>query len=63
LLEYAPPEDLVHMALKYFSKKEVIHAEEYIELIQRRPDINFSDKTKEELRELMLNSGKRKVKD
>jgi len=63
LLDYAPPEELVHLALKYFSKKDVIHAEEYIELIQRRPDINFSDKTKEELRELMLNSGKRKVKE
>lgn len=60
LLEYAPPGDLVGLALKYFSKKEIIHAEEYIELIQRRPDINFSDEVKEQLRELMLNPGKAK---
>lgn len=64
LLEYAPPQELVNLALKHFSKKEVIHAEEYIELIQRRPDINFTDEVKEELRELMLNPGRtRKVKE
>ncbi|OPY34270.1 MAG: 3-deoxy-D-manno-octulosonic-acid kinase [Methanomassiliicoccales archaeon PtaU1.Bin124] len=58
-LDYAPPERIVALALKHFSKKDVRHATEYIELIQRRPDINFSNATKEMLISLMLGSGKK----
>jgi tRNA A-37 threonylcarbamoyl transferase component Bud32 len=63
-LEYAPPEKIVELALNHYSKKDIKHATEYIELIQRRPDINFSDEVKEELVELMTYPGKkRKVKE
>ena len=58
-LDYATPESIVEMALRHYSKKDVRHATEYIELIQRRPDINFSDATKEKLISLMLGSGRR----
>jgi tRNA A-37 threonylcarbamoyl transferase component Bud32 len=52
-LEYAPPEDVLALALKHFSKREVRHAADYIELIQRRPDFNISDDAKGELVGLM----------
>jgi tRNA A-37 threonylcarbamoyl transferase component Bud32 len=58
IMERAHPEQVVTLALRHFSKREVRHAADYIELIQRRPDFDFSDIAKEELIELML--GERK---
>jgi tRNA A-37 threonylcarbamoyl transferase component Bud32 len=59
-LDYAPPENIVALALKHFSKKDVKHAVEYIELIQRRPDINFTDEVKQVLVGQMLDPGKKR---
>jgi tRNA A-37 threonylcarbamoyl transferase component Bud32 len=58
LMERAPPERVVALARRYFSKREVRHAAVYIELMQRRPDFNISNDAKEELMALM--SGERK---
>ncbi|MCE5295758.1 MAG: hypothetical protein LLG16_01455 [Euryarchaeota archaeon] len=58
LLEYLPPEEIVVLALKYYSKKEIDHAKDFLELIQHRPDLDISDEKKKELMDLMSDPGK-----
>jgi len=53
LLECLPPERLVGLARKYYPRKDMQAAADYLDLVQRRPDINFSDETKQALRKLM----------
>ena len=57
LLECAPAEKVVALARKFYSRSDMRAGSAYLDLVQRRPDINFSDETKEKLRRLML--GKR----
>ncbi|HUL40057.1 MAG TPA: RIO1 family regulatory kinase/ATPase, partial [Methanomassiliicoccales archaeon] len=52
-LQFQPAEDIVMVARKHYSKEELREASEYLELIQRRIDIKFSDETKKELLRLM----------
>jgi tRNA A-37 threonylcarbamoyl transferase component Bud32 len=59
-LEYQPVEEIVKIAQKYYSRRYLQTAAEYIELIQMRPDIHFTDETKQKL--LHLLKGKRKGK-
>jgi hypothetical protein len=57
-LEYQPVEEIVKIAKKYYSHRYIQAAANYIELIQMRPDIHFTDETKEKL--LRLLKGKRR---
>ena len=57
-LEYQPVEEIVKIAKKYYSHRYIQAAADYIELIQMRPDIHFTDETKEKL--LRLLKGKRR---
>jgi tRNA A-37 threonylcarbamoyl transferase component Bud32 len=57
-LEYQPVEEIVKIAQKYYSHRFLQAAADYIELIQMRPDIHFTDETKQKL--LHLLKGKRK---
>ncbi|QLH74538.1 MAG: hypothetical protein HPY73_03105 [Methanomassiliicoccales archaeon] len=62
-LQYAPPRKIVSLASRHFSRRDIQHAADFIELIQRRPDINFSDEVKLELIDLMKRKGIRKRKE
>lgn len=62
-LDYAAPEEIIDLALDHFSKREIRHATEYIEMIQRRPDFNFSDEVKTLLTEMMMRPGRKKKKE
>jgi tRNA A-37 threonylcarbamoyl transferase component Bud32 len=57
-LEHQPVEEIVKIAQKYYSHRFLKAAADYIELIQMRPDIHFTDETKQKL--LHLLKGKRK---
>jgi len=57
-LEYQPVEEIVKIAKKYYSHRYIQDAADYIELIQMRPDIHFTDETKQKL--LHLLKGKRR---
>lgn len=46
-------EEIVHSARRYYSRKELKEATEYLDLIQQRPDIYLSEETKSKLLELM----------
>jgi tRNA A-37 threonylcarbamoyl transferase component Bud32 len=52
-LECQPIKDIVRMARKYYPRRHLRAAAEYLELVQRRPDINFTDETKNELLRLL----------
>jgi len=52
-LECQPPDEIVRMARKYYSRRHLRAAAEYIELVQKRPDINFTDETKNKLLRLL----------
>jgi serine/threonine protein kinase len=52
-LEYQPVEGIVKIARKYFSSQQLQATAKYIELIQLRPDIHFTDETKNKLQELL----------
>jgi tRNA A-37 threonylcarbamoyl transferase component Bud32 len=54
LLESAPAEKVVAVARKFSSRKDLRAGAAYLDLVQRRPDINFTDETKEKLRRLMV---------
>ncbi len=57
-LEHQPVEEIVKIAQKYYSHHFLQAAADYIELIQMRPDIHFTDETKQKL--LHLLKGKRR---
>ena len=59
-LEHQPVEEIVKIAQKYYSKRYIQAAADYIELIQMRPDIHFTDETKQQL--LRLLKGKQRGK-
>jgi serine/threonine protein kinase len=48
-LGYQPVEEIVNIARKHYPPKYIQAAARYVELIQMRPDIHFSDDTKREL--------------
>jgi tRNA A-37 threonylcarbamoyl transferase component Bud32 len=52
-LECQPVEEIVKMARKHYSGRHLRAAAEYLELVQRRPDINFTDETKSKLLRLL----------
>jgi len=52
-LEHQPVEEIVKIAKKYYSNRILQAAANYIELIQMRPDIHFTDETKEKLLRLL----------
>jgi tRNA A-37 threonylcarbamoyl transferase component Bud32 len=52
-LEYQPVEEIVKIAQKYYGNHYLKNAAEYIELIQMRPDIHFTDETKQKLLHLL----------
>lgn len=58
-LEYFPAKDIVRIAKRHYSRRDLRAAAEYIDLIQRRPDINFTDKTKDDLLRLLRGDRKR----
>lgn len=60
-LEYQPVEEIVKIAQKYYAPRYIRAAADYIELIQMRPDIHFTDETKQQL--LRLLKGKHKRRD
>lgn len=53
-LGYRPIEEIVAIARRHYSRKEIREAAEYLDLIQRRPDISLTDEVKNGLRRLML---------
>jgi tRNA A-37 threonylcarbamoyl transferase component Bud32 len=59
-LEYQPVEEIVKIAQKYYSQRYLQAAADYIELIQMRPDIHFTDETKKKLLHL-LKKGQKKT--
>jgi len=59
-LEYQPVEEIVKIAQKYYNHRYIQAAANYIELIQMRPDIHFTDETKKKL--LHLLKGRRRAK-
>jgi tRNA A-37 threonylcarbamoyl transferase component Bud32 len=59
-LEYQPVEEIVKVAKKYYHHRYIQAAADYIELIQMRPDIHFTDETKQQL--LRLLKGKQKIR-
>jgi tRNA A-37 threonylcarbamoyl transferase component Bud32 len=59
-LECQPVEEIVKIAQKYYSPRYIQAAADYIELIQMRPDIHFTDETKQQL--LHLLKGKQRGK-
>jgi len=59
-LECQPVEEIVKIAQKYYSPRYIQAAADYIELIQMRPDIHFTDETKQKL--LRLLKGKQRGK-
>jgi tRNA A-37 threonylcarbamoyl transferase component Bud32 len=52
-LECQPPEEIVRMAKKYYPRRHLRAAADYIELVQKRPDINFTDETKSKILRLL----------
>jgi hypothetical protein len=52
-LECKPAEEIVRMARKYYSRRHLRAAAKYLDLVQRRPDINFTDETKNDLLRLL----------
>jgi len=52
-LHARPAEEIIEMARKFYSKRDIRAAAEYIGLVQRRPDIYFTDETANKLRRLM----------
>jgi tRNA A-37 threonylcarbamoyl transferase component Bud32 len=59
-LECQPVEEIVKIAQKYYPRRYIQAAADYIELIQMRPDIHFTDETKQKL--LLLLNGKQRGK-
>jgi tRNA A-37 threonylcarbamoyl transferase component Bud32 len=59
-LEHQPVEEIVKIAQKYYPSRYIQAAADYIELIQMRPDIHFTDETKQQL--LCLLKGKQRGK-
>jgi tRNA A-37 threonylcarbamoyl transferase component Bud32 len=53
LAEFVPVEDVVKVAGKFYKRKQMKKATEYLELIQRRPDFHISDGKREKLMRLM----------
>ena len=49
LLPYFTAQEIIHIAKKYYSLKKLQTARKYIELVQMRPDIHFTDEMKEKL--------------
>ena len=52
-LECQPVDGIVRIARKHFSRRQLQAASRYIELIQLRPDIHFTDETKKDLQRLL----------
>ena len=52
-LESQPVEEIVKIAQKYYPQRYIQAAADYIELIQMRPDIHFTDETKKKLLHLL----------
>jgi tRNA A-37 threonylcarbamoyl transferase component Bud32 len=52
-LQYQPVEEIVKIAKKYYPNRYIQAAANYIELIQMRPDIHFTDETKQQLLRLL----------
>jgi len=52
-LEYSEPEEIVKLARNHYSKRDLRNASKYIELVQNRPDISFSDHTRGRLIDLL----------
>ncbi|MDD1765724.1 MAG: hypothetical protein LUO84_04640 [Methanomassiliicoccales archaeon] len=52
-LEYLPPGEIISIARRHYSGKELRAAADYIDLVQSRMDINFDDETKKSLLRLM----------
>lgn len=52
-LECRPLEDIVKVARRHYSRRQLRAAADYLELVQRRPDINFTDETKNKLLRLL----------
>jgi len=52
-IEHYPVEDIVRIAGKHISRRYLRAAAEYVELVQRRPDFDFSDATRDELVRLL----------
>jgi tRNA A-37 threonylcarbamoyl transferase component Bud32 len=48
-LEFCPIEEILKVARKYYTRQALEAAADYIELVQMRPDIHFSDETKKKL--------------
>jgi tRNA A-37 threonylcarbamoyl transferase component Bud32 len=61
-LEHQPVEEIVKIAKKYYSHRYIQAAANYIELIQMRPDIHFTDETKQKLLHLLKGKGRRSAK-
>ena len=57
-LECQPVEEIVKIAQKYYSPRYIQAAADYIELIQMRPDIHFTNETKKILLRLLKNQRK-----
>ena len=52
-LEHQPVEEIIKIAQKYYGHRYLQAAADYIELIQMRPDIHFTDETKQKLLHLL----------
>ncbi len=52
-LGFRPPEEIVRIAARHYSLKEMREAAAYLDLIQRRPDISLTDEAKNGLLRLM----------
>ena len=48
-LEFCPIDEILKVARKYYARKSLEAAADYIELVQMRPDIHFNDETKKTL--------------
>jgi tRNA A-37 threonylcarbamoyl transferase component Bud32 len=57
-LAYTSPEKIVGLATKHFSKKDLRHAKNFLELVQRRPDLDIPNDKKMELMDLMSDPGR-----
>jgi tRNA A-37 threonylcarbamoyl transferase component Bud32 len=61
-LQYQPVEEIVKIAKKYYHHRYIQAAADYIELIQMRPDIHFTDETKQQLLRLLKGKQKRRYR-
>lgn len=59
-LEFVPAEDIIRIVERHYSRKDLRAAAEYIDLVQRRPDISITDETKDNLLRLLKGSRKRR---